>query len=101
MEEIIKNLEAAIKAHEEGLGLFPKKDYSAIPPDKEKEIMECCSRCAGHFRELRERLDLTYSAVYHFYRDGGIESDCRIGKNKWCFGLIEFAKARLKDLRRS
>lgn len=99
MKEVIYHLEEAIKAHEKGLSLFPSRGYSVIPSEHEKEIMDCCSKCASHFKELRESLDTNYKNVYHFYRDGGIESDCRIGKNKWCFGLIEFAKARLADLK--
>lgn len=43
MKEIIYHLEEAIKAHEKDLSLFPSKDYSTVPPEREKEIMDCCS----------------------------------------------------------
>lgn len=99
MNEVIKHLQSAIDAHSKGLTLFNNSDYSAVPPDKEEEIMQCCSECGRNFKTLREELDPTYRGVYQTFYDGGMETDCRIGKNRWCFGLIEFAKARLKDLK--
>lgn len=99
MKAIIEHLEAAIAAHEKGLSLFHSNNYDEIPADKETEIMDCCSQCASHFKELREHLDPVYKNVYRVFYDGGTETNCRIGKNRWCFGLIEFARARLKDLK--
>ena len=96
--EIVEHLKAAINAWEKGVSLFPNGNYGIIPKDKEKEINECCKKCSENFKILREELDLTYRNVYETFRQGGIETDCRIAKNRWCFGLIDFAKARLKDL---
>lgn len=95
----IEHLEAAIAAHERGLSLFEGGDYATIPPAREKEILACCAECGRHFQVLREELDLAYQAVYRTFQAGGNETDCRIGKNRWCFGLIEFARARFRDLR--
>ena len=98
VEQIRTHLEAAVSAHEKGLKLFGSGDYSRIPPAKEKEIMDCCAECASHFKVLREELDRDWANVYQTFADGGTETDCRIGKNRWCFGLIEFARARLRSL---
>jgi hypothetical protein len=98
-ERIIRHLEGAIAAHERGIALFGGTDFQAIPAEREKEISSCCEECAGHFKVLREELDLAYRTVYEAFRDGGDETDCRIGKNRWCFGLVEFARCRLRDLK--
>jgi len=95
---IIIHLRAAIEAHGRGLSMFPSDNYDVIPPDKEKEILAACEECSRHFKLLREELDTDYKSVYETFRAGGSETDCYIGKNRWCFGLIEFAKTRLAEL---
>lgn len=79
--------------------MFPNNDYSSVPKKYEKEILGCCDECANNFRILREELDADYSDVYRVFQEGGTSTDCRIGKNMWCFGLIRFAKARLSSLK--
>ena len=100
-DEIIEHLKKAIAAHERGIALFGGNDFSVIPTNQEKQIMEYCAECSRNFEALRERLDSVYKAVYQTFRKGGNETDCRIGKNHWCFGLIEFARARLNDLQKT
>jgi len=98
--KIIQCLETAINAQQKGLALFPNKNYDSIPKNHEKEIMKYCNECATNFKALREELDTEYSDVYRFFYEGGMQTDCRIGKNIWCFGLIRFARARLNSLKK-
>ena len=87
-KDIIENLKKAISSHEKGLALFENKNYEQIPKEKEKEILAYCENCSRFFKLLREDLDILYTPVYETFRQGGIETNCR----------IEFAKSRLKDL---
>jgi len=94
---IISHLDCAVSACDEGLALFEKGDYSKFPKGKERKIMAYCKRCGAYMKSAQD-LDTTYSTVYQQFSEGGDETNCRIGKNRWCFAKQEFARARIADL---
>jgi len=96
-KQIIEHLKKANASFEKGCSMFDKRDYSIIPKDKEEKIMACCKECSSNMNAA-QALDAIYSGIYQHMGDGGIESDCRIAKNRWCFMKQDFAKARIKDL---
>jgi len=95
---IISHLECAVSACDAGLSLFKDGNYSKFPDGKEREIMAYCKMCSAYMKSAQD-LDTTYYTVYREFSEGGDETNCRIGKNRWCFAKQEFAKARITDLR--
>ncbi|UCG95528.1 MAG: hypothetical protein JSV92_00555 [archaeon] len=99
--EILHYLNGAIKSFEEGLNLFPEENYKkTLPEDKEKQVKEYCKKCSKNMGKAQE-LDTDFSQVYQYFYDGGEATNCRLGKNIWCYAKIEFVRTRIDDLIRN